>query len=83
LLLRRSTGTKLVYRPELRTMVPTPEQAAPTVSTVTPAPQDVIARHEAMARGYRAHPAGRGVATAAAHCDKLVKDARAELRQQQ
>ena len=76
------SGTKMVYRPDLRTMLPTPEQAAAATSQVTPSPQEVIKRHEAMARGYRLHPSGRGMATPAAHCDKLVRDARAELRRQ-
>lgn len=59
-----------VYRPELRGWIPVP-QTAP--KAVTPrAAGETIARHEAMAQGYR----GTRMAQAAVHCDRMVKEAR-------
>ena len=73
---------KTVYIPGAhpRVVVAQPEKEAPAVKVekapLTPA--QVIARHEPMANGYRA--ATRVNYSAVDHCDRLVAQARAELR---
>ena len=73
---------KTVYIPGAhpRVVVVQPEKEAPTVKVekapLTPA--QVIARHEPMANAHRA--ATRVNYSAVAHCDRLVAEARAELR---
>jgi hypothetical protein len=63
---------RMVYRHELRTMVPVypKAEAAPPASVSAR-----IARHQTMARMTRVSGA-RGTGTAALHCDRLI----AELR---
>ena len=63
-----------VYRPELRAWVYMPK-AAPTAVAQRSAAEH-IARHEAMAQHHR----GTRMAQAAEHCDRMIKDARAELK---
>lgn len=65
-----------VYRPELRAWVFVPKPAPGVFEARTPA--ETIARHEAMANGYR----GTRMAQAAVHCDRMVKEAREALRRQ-
>jgi len=65
-----------VYRPELRAWVFVPKPAPGVFEARTPA--ETIARHEAMANGYR----GTRMAHAAVHCDRMVKEAREALRRQ-
>jgi hypothetical protein len=65
-----------VYRPELRAWVFVPKPAPGVFAARTPG--ETIARHEAMANGYR----GGRMAQAAAHCDRMIKQAREELRRQ-
>jgi hypothetical protein len=65
-----------VYRPELRAWVFVPKPVAGVVTPRTPGEE--IVRHEAMAHGYR----GTRMAQAAAHCDRMVKDAREALRRE-
>jgi hypothetical protein len=71
-------GLQLVYRPELRGMIAVPR---PPVQTPAPAvartADEEIARHQAMAQGYR----GTRMAQAAVHCDRLIAQAR-EARKQ-
>ena len=73
---------KTVYIPGAhpRVVVVQPEKEAPTTKVEkTPlTPAQVIARHEPMANAYRA--ATRVNYSAVAHCDRLVAQARAELR---
>ena len=83
--LASAQGVTLVYRHELRGMVPAPAPAAPTemkvVETVAPTPAEIIARHEAMAVGLRANANARGgAAVAADHCDRLIAAARETIR---
>lgn len=65
-----------VYRPELRAWVFVPKPAPGVLAARTPA--ETIARHEAMANGFR----GTRMAQAAVHCDRMVKEAREALRRQ-
>ena len=65
-----------VYRPELRAWIFVPKPAPGVFEARTPA--ETIARHEAMANGYR----GTRMAHAAVHCDRMVKEAREALRRQ-
>ena len=62
-----------------RVVVVQPETAPPALKAqqgpLTPA--QVIARHDPMANGYRT--ANRVNQSAAAHCDRMVAQARAEL----
>ena len=81
---------KLVYRPELHGMVAmrvpqAPATATPAAEKVTPTPAQVIATHEPMARGYRVIANDRGGANlvAAAHCERLIAKARADIRRNQ
>jgi hypothetical protein len=85
--LASAQGWTFVYRPELRGMIAVPTQqvaAEPkaVVDKVPPTPAEIVARHEAMARGYRARANDRSGANvvAAAHCDRLIAQAQAELR---
>jgi hypothetical protein len=64
------------YRPELRGWIPNPPAATGVMKARTLG--ETIVRHEAMAQGYR----GTRMAQAAAHCDRIIKDAREALRQQ-
>ena len=66
-----------VYRPELRGWIPVPK-AAPAAVAAPRTPAETIARHEAMAIGYR----GTRMAQAAVHCDRMIKQAREEMRRQ-
>lgn len=63
-----------------RVVVVQPEKQAPSVKAQQPSltPAQVIARHDAMANSYRA--ANRANQSAAAHCDRMVAQARAELK---
>jgi hypothetical protein len=82
-------GVTLVYRPELHGMVTVPAPAAPVRLTrqapaQVPTPLEVIARHEAMAVGFRANgSANSGLLStvAVAHCERLIANAQATLRQ--
>jgi hypothetical protein len=68
------TPVKMVYRPELRAMVPVKTNAgAPIVRSL----REEIARHEAMAAGYRLAANHNGTGTAAVHCDRLIAELRA------
>ena len=71
--LAAAQGTPLVYRPELRAYVPAPQQAPPSAPASTLTPNEVIAKHEAMARGHRVNPNHSAAATH--HCDQMVKQA--------
>jgi hypothetical protein len=71
-----SAQAPYVYRPELRAWVFVPKPAPGVFTPRTPA--ETIARHEAMANGFR----GTRMAQAAVHCDRMIKEARAELRRQ-
>jgi hypothetical protein len=63
-----------VYRPELRGWIPAPRAAIAAVTPRTAGEQ--VARHEAMAQHHR----GTRMAQAAAHCDRMVTEARAALQ---
>ena len=73
---------KTVYIPGAhpRVVVVQPENEGPTAKAEKAplTPVQVIARHEPMANAYRA--ATRVNYSAVAHCDRLVAQARAELR---
>jgi hypothetical protein len=71
-----SAQAPYVYRPELRAWVFVPKPA-PGVFAPRTAAQTMV-RHEAMANGLR----GTRMAQAAVHCDRMVKEAREELRRQ-
>lgn len=71
-------GAKFVYRPELKQWVVVPQAAQAAAGAVTPTPNDIIARHEAMAAAHR----GGRMAHAAVHCDRMVAQARETLRKQ-
>ena len=75
--LAAAQGVELVYRPELRGLVPVPGTAVKSqVAAERPSPTGLITRHTAMAQTYR----GTRIAQAAVHCDRIVREARAELR---
>jgi len=82
-------GVTLVYRPELHGMVTVPAPAArATLTRQTPiqvtTPREVMARHEAMAVGFRANgSANSGLLNTVAidHCERLIAAARAPLRE--
>ena len=74
--LAHAQGLHFVYRPELRQWIATPDVKPSTASAVTASPADIIARHEAMAHAYRG---GRN-AQSAVHCDRMIQQAREELR---
>jgi hypothetical protein len=69
-------GVQFVYRPELRGLVPAPrpqvESSAPVVARSA---EEQIARHQAMALTFR----GARHAQAAAHCDRLIAEARKQF----
>lgn len=65
------------YRPELRGWIPNPPAASGVMTPRTPG--ETIARHEAMAQGYR----GTRMAQAAVHCDRMIKEARERMRREQ
>ena len=67
---------QLVYRPELRAMVPVP--VAGISATTVKSPVELIAEHQAMAAGYALNP--RGGTAAADHCNRIVKQAQEALR---
>jgi hypothetical protein len=74
---------KTVYIPGAhpRVVVVQPEKDAPAVAKVLKAPlapAEVIARHEPMANSYRT--AIRVNYPAVAHCERMVAQARAELK---
>ena len=69
------TPITMVYRPELRAMVAV--KTAPTGNPIVRSLREEIARHQAMAAGYRIAVTHNGADHAAAHCDRLV----AELRE--
>lgn len=71
-------GAKFVYRPELKQWVVVPPAPQAAANAVTPTPNDIIAKHEAMAHAYR----GSRMAHAATHCDRMVAEARDTLRKQ-
>jgi len=64
------------YRPELRGWIPNPSVATGTMKPRTPG--ETIVRHEAMAQGYR----GTRMAQAAVHCERIIAQAREEIRRQ-
>ena len=65
-----------VYRPELRGWIPVPQAALKDVTPRTSG--ETVARHEAMAQGYR----GTRMAQAAVHCDRMVTQAREAMRRE-
>lgn len=73
-----SEGAKFVYRPELKQWIVVPPAAQVAPNAVTPTPNDVIAKHEAMAAFHR----GGRMAHMTAHCDRMIAQARETLRKQ-
>jgi len=71
-------GARFTYRPELKQWVVVPSAPQAAATAVTPTPNDVIARHEAMAAFHR----GGRMAHMTAHCDRMIANARATLRKQ-
>ena len=71
-------GATFVYRPEFKQWVVVPPPAPIAAAAVTPTPNEIIAKHEAMAAGLR----GGRMAQAATHCDRMVAQARETLRKQ-
>lgn len=73
---------KTVYRPEVHgTVVVVPQAPATPVAKIDKAPltpAQVIALHQPMVTGYRL--ANRVNYSAVSHCDKLIAQARTELR---
>ena len=69
------TPLKMVYRPELRAMVPV--KPTPTGNPIVRSRREEIARHEAMAAGYRLAANHNGTGNAAVHCDRLIAELRA------
>jgi hypothetical protein len=67
---------KMVYRPELRTMVPV--KAVVAGNPILRSRREEIARHEAMAAGYKVAANHNGVGNFAVHCDRLIAELRAE-----
>ena len=80
--LTHAQGVKTVYRPEVHgTIIVVPQTPVTPVIKAEKAPlapAKIIARHKAMANGYR--NALRVNYSAVAHCDRKVAAARAELR---
>jgi hypothetical protein len=64
-------GARFVYRPELKQWVVVPPAAQVPANAVTPTPNDIIARHGAMAAAHR----GGRMAHAATHCDRMIAKA--------
>jgi hypothetical protein len=71
-------GAKFVYRPEFKQWVVVPQAAPLAVPDQTSTPNEIIAKHEAMANAHR----GGRMAQAAMHCDRMVAQAREALRKQ-
>jgi len=69
-----SAQTAMVYRPELRGMVP--QKAASQAAPMARSDREEVARHEAMARAFRANAGRRGMSDPAVHCDRLVTQLR-------
>ena len=73
---------KTVYipgaHPSVVVVQPDNETPAPKVEKAPLTPAQVIARHEPMAAALRGNP--RVNYPAVAHCDRLIAEARAELR---
>jgi hypothetical protein len=76
--LARAEGAQFVYKPEFRQWVVVPPAPQVTAPAVTPTPNEIIARHEAMAAAYR----GGRMAHGATHCDRMIAQARETLRKQ-
>jgi hypothetical protein len=74
----RAEGARFVYKPEFKQWVVVPPPAPVGAAAVTPTPNEIVARHEAMAAAYR----GGRMAHAARHCDRMVAQARETLRKQ-
>lgn len=70
---------KMVYRPELRTMVPAKTAAG---NPIVRSRHEEIARHEAISRGYMVAANHNGTGSPAVHCQRLIAELRAagELR---
>jgi len=66
---------KMIYRPELRAMVAV--KTAPAGNPIVRSLREEIARHEAMAAGYRIAANHNGTGNAAVHCDRLIAELRA------
>jgi hypothetical protein len=71
-------GATFVYRPELKQWIVVPPAVQVAPNAVTPTPNDIIARHEAMAAIHR----GGRMAHMTAHCDRMIAEARDTLRKQ-
>jgi hypothetical protein len=67
--------TTLVYRPELHGMVAQKVEAPAPRKARTD--RDEAARHEAMARSYRAQTSHRNMEDMARHCDRLAAELKA------
>jgi len=65
-------GAQFVYRPEFKQWVVVPPAAPAAANAVTPTPNDIITKHEAMAAAHR----GGRMAHAATHCDQMMAKAR-------
>ena len=74
------TPMKMVYRPELRAMVPV--KAIVAGDPIARSRHEQIARHEAMARGYAVTANHNGTGNPAVHCERMIAELRAagELR---
>ena len=74
------TPLKMVYRPELRTMVPV--KAVVAGNPIARSRREEIARHEAMAIGYNVAANHNGTGNPAVHCERMIAALRAagELR---
>jgi hypothetical protein len=71
-------GATFVYRPEFKQWVVVPPAAPMAVPNETPTPNEIIAKHQAMANAHR----GGRMAQATMHCDAIVAQAREALRKQ-
>jgi hypothetical protein len=71
-------GAKFVYRPELKQWVVVPPAAHVPANAVTLTPNDIVAKHEAMAAAHR----GGRMPHMTAHCDRMIAQARETLRKQ-
>ncbi len=88
--LASAQGWVTVYHPGNRGVVAvpaaqTPATPAPAIAKTPFTPQEIIARHVPMARGYLANANDRGGVqrVAAAHCERLIAQARADLARNQ
>lgn len=75
---RAESRLQFVYRPELRQWVVVPSPVPATAPIVALTPVETIAKHQAMGHGYR----GTRMAQGAAHCERMVQEARETLRRQ-